>query len=246
MSIFRSIVFTAVAAGLVVGLIVTAIQHFGVVPLILRGEVYEQAAEAAAPVATADSHSAEGHDAQGHEGQGQGGHDHGTEAWEPSPGLERNAFTAAANILTAIGFSLLLGAAFALRGKAVTWREGLLWGLAGFVVFMVAPGLGLPPELPGMPASELGPRQAWWIGTVVATAAGLGLVLLKRTPWAAVLGLVLIVAPHVVGAPAMLDEATNVPESLVHQFVVTVTLTSFLFWVLLGSLSGALYRRFSA
>lgn len=241
MSIFRSIVFTAVAAGLVVGLIVTAIQHFGVVPLILRGEVYEQAAEAAAPVAMAESH--DGQTAGAHD---QEGHDHGAGAWEPSPGLERNAFTAAANILTAIGFSLLLGAAFALRGKAVTWREGLLWGLAGFVVFMVAPGLGLPPELPGMPASELGPRQVWWIGTVAATAAGLGLILLKRAPWAAILGLVLIVAPHVVGAPEMLDEPTNVPESLVHQFVVTVTLTSFLFWVLLGSLSGALYRRFSA
>ena len=45
MSTFRSIVFSSVIAGFIVGLIVTAAQQFGTVPLILRAEVYEKAAE---------------------------------------------------------------------------------------------------------------------------------------------------------------------------------------------------------
>ena len=45
MSTFRSIVFSSVIAGFIVGLIVTAVQQFGTVPLILKAEVYEKAAE---------------------------------------------------------------------------------------------------------------------------------------------------------------------------------------------------------
>ena len=40
----------------------------------------------------------------------------------------------------------------------------------GFLVFGLAPGLGLTPELPGMLAEELSKRQAWWICTALATA----------------------------------------------------------------------------
>ncbi len=46
MSTFRSIVFASVIAGFIVGLIVTVVQQFGTVPLILKAEVFEKAAEA--------------------------------------------------------------------------------------------------------------------------------------------------------------------------------------------------------
>ena len=46
MGTFRSIVFSSVIAGFVVGVIVTVIQQFGTVPLILKAEVFEKAAEA--------------------------------------------------------------------------------------------------------------------------------------------------------------------------------------------------------
>ena len=121
----------------------------------------------------------------------------------------------------------------------------MFWGLAGFAVFTVAPGLGLAPELPGMPATELGPRQIWWIGTAAATACGLGLIVFGRSVSVAVIGVVLIAAPHVIGAPPPADVATNVPESLWHDFVVAVTVTSFLFWATLGGVTGALHQRFS-
>src|SRR6195256_4810962 len=192
MSFFRSIVFSAAVAGLVVGTAVTVVQQFGTVPLILKAEVYEHAAEAAAKP-TAGTTAVHQH----------AGHDHGVAAWEPRAGLERNSFTAAANILTATGFALVLAGIYALRGRPVTWHEGLLWGLGGFIVFTVAPGLGLPPGLPGSAAASLEARQIWWVGTAAATAAGLGLLVFPRTAWAAILGLCLISSPPLIGAPTL-------------------------------------------
>ena len=240
MSVFRSIVFSAVLAGALVGAAVTVAQQLGTVPLILKGEVYERAAEEVAAKSASPAASVHEH---GEQAAGEHGHD--ASAWEPKEGFERNAYTTGANILTGIGFALLLAGIFSLRGT-VTWYEGLLWGLGGFVVFTIAPGLGLPPELPGVPAAPLLSRQLWWVATAAATAAGLGLLFFKRSPWAAVLGLCLIALPHVIGAPHLEHVHTQVPAALSHQFVAAVTLTSLLFWALLGSVTSIVYRRFSA
>ena len=233
MSLFRSIVFSAAVAGLVVGTAVTVVQQFGTVPLIQKAEIDEHAAEGRLTAGTAAVHQ-------------HAGHDHGAAAWEPRAGLERNSFTAAANILTATGFALVLAGIYALRGRPVTWHEGLLWGLGGFIVFTVAPGLGLPPGLPGSAAASLEARQIWWVATAAATAAGLGLLVFRRTAWAAILGLCLIASPHLIGAPKVPEVHADVSEALAHQFIVAVTLTSLLFWVLLGSLTSIAYGRFSA
>ena len=237
MSVFRSIVFSAVVAGFAAGAAVTVAQLFSTVPLILKSEVYERGAAEAAAKSGPSAHEHSDHQHAEHE--------HGAAVWEPKDGFQRNFFTAAANILTAVGFALLLAGIYALRGYPVTWHEGLLWGLGGFVVFTAAPGLGLPPELPGVPAAPLQLRQIWWIGTAAATASGLGLFVFKRSAWAVVLGFCLIVSPHLIGAPRLAETHTDVPEALSHQFVVAATLTSFLFWVLLGSLTSVAYRRFS-
>ncbi|MBP1298668.1 CbtA family protein [Bradyrhizobium elkanii] len=239
MSTFRSIVFSSVIAGFIVGLIVTAVQQFGTVPLILRAEVYEKTAahkhEAAAPPQAILVHD-------------HADHDHAAEAWEPRDGLERNVYTAGANILTAIGFALLLCGFLAVRsgatGEQISWHEGLMWGLAGFAVFTIAPGLGLPPELPGVPTAPLLSRQIWWVTAVLATAAGLGLIVFRRSMPAAIAGVVLIMLPHLIGAPELQHVETNVPSSLSHQFVVAVTLTSLVFWSLLGSLTSAAFAYF--
>jgi cobalt transporter subunit CbtA len=246
MSIFRSIVFSSIIAGFVVGLVVTLAQQFGTVPLILKAEVFEKAAEthqheaAAAPQAAAAGHDHAGHD--------HAAHDHGAEAWEPRDGFERNAYTAAANVLTAIGFALLLAGFFAVRsgatGEAVSWHEGLMWGLAGFAVFTIAPGLGLPPELPGVPAAPLVSRQIWWTAAVLATAAGLALIVFRRSVPAAIAGVILLVLPHLIGAPELEHIETNVPSSLSHQFVTAVTVTSLVFWGLLGAVTSAIFARF--
>lgn len=235
MNIFRSIVFSAALAGLIVGVAVTIAQQFGTVPLILQAEVYEKAAEAAEPVA-APAHEHE---------PGTAAHAHDAEAWEPSDGIERNSFTALFNIIDWIGFGLILNAVFVLFRRPADVREGLLWGLAGFTAVVLAPSLGLPPELPGIPAAELTPRQIWWLGTVAATAAGLGLIAFVRSPWAATGAVVLIALPHLIGAPQLEHVETNVPEVLSHRFTVAVTLTTLLSWALLGALTAFFYRRFA-
>jgi cobalt transporter subunit CbtA len=249
MNIFRSIVFSAVVAGFAVGAAITVIQQFGTLPLILKAEVYEKAAEhehgsesAAMPSVSANS---AGHN---HAETAHVQHEHVAEAWEPSDGVERNAFTAGANVLTAIGFALILASLFAIAGgdagQRMSWHRGLVWGLAGFVVFTIAPGLGLPPELPGVPTAPLLSRQIWWMMAALATAGGLSLIFLRQTVPAAVAGLILIILPHLIGAPELENVRTNVPTSLSHQFAITVTLTSLVFWSMLGGLTGLAFAYF--
>jgi cobalt transporter subunit CbtA len=239
MSLLRSLVFTSALVGLIVGTAVSAVQFFGTSQLILKAEVYEKAgSHHAAPAAD-------------HEHGATAAHVHADpdeeEGWEPADGFERNAFTLAANILTAIGYAFVITGLIAMRGKPVSWREGLVWGLAGFVCVMLAPMLGLPPELPGTPSAPLADRQIWWIGTVAATAGAIGLVAFVRKPWMAIIALGLIAAPHIIGAPAAPQgEHALAPEALEHQFVTAAVLTSLVFWLLLGSLSGPIMRRFEA
>jgi cobalt transporter subunit CbtA len=248
MATFRSIVFASVISGFIVGIVVTVLQQFGTVPLILKAEVFEKAAEShqiSEPHQASDAHQASPAVAAGHD---HAGHEHAAEAWEPKDGLERNAYTAAANVLTAVGFALLLAGFFSVQsgttGESVSWHQGLMWGLAGFAVFTIAPGLGLPPELPGVPAAPLLSRQIWWVFTASATAAGLGLIFFRRSVPASVAGLLLIMLPQVVGAPELEHVDTNVPSSLSHQFVVAVTLTSLVFWFMLGGLTSAIFAWF--
>ncbi len=42
-------------------------------------------------------------------------------------------------------------------------------------------------------------------------------------------------APHIVGAPQPVSFETAIPEGLHHQFVVAVTMTNLVFWVVLGA-----------
>jgi cobalt transporter subunit CbtA len=219
MNLFRNVVFIAAIAGLVAGVVLACMQAYATVPLILKAEVYEQAGGGHhhdhAPPAATDSNAisttapaAEAAPAD--------------EGWAPADGFERFAFSVLANIVTGIGFALILVAVSEFAGGIGGWRQGVFWGLAGFAVFTLAPGLGLPPELPAMPAADLTQRQIWWWATVAATAAGLGLIAFRKSLPLAILAVLLIVAPHVVGAPQPDSYETAIPEGLHHQFAVPV------------------------
>lgn len=235
MSIFRNVVFLAALSGLVAGVAMTAMQVGTTVPLILQAETYENA------------DGGHDHGAAGHSHEDAAAHDDAVEAedeaWMPADGFERTAFTVLANIVTGIGFALIMVAASEVAGGITDWRKGVFWGFAGFAVFTLAPGLGLPPELPGMPAAELLPRQIWWGGTVAATAIGLALLAFGRTPVLGAVAVALIVAPHLIGAPQPESHATDVPEGLHHQFVVAVTVTNLVFWIVLGAAAGVFRGR---
>jgi cobalt transporter subunit CbtA len=231
MTVFRNAVFLAAVAGLLAGIVMTGLQFAFTVPLILEAETYENAMPAEELAATDEADAAE--------------HQHDDEAWAPEDGFERTAYTVLANLVTGFGFALVLVCVSGFAGGVTSWRTGLLWGFAGFAVFTLAPGLGLPPELPGMPAAEVLPRQAWWVGTVIATGAGLALIVFRRNLWLALLGIALIVAPHAIGAPQPPSHETPVSDDLHHRFVVAVTVTNLVFWLVLGIAVGMLRPYFA-
>jgi cobalt transporter subunit CbtA len=233
MDYFRNIVIVAAIAGVIAGVCMTLAQSFTTVPLILKAEVFENQAEAAAPAAHEHGAAA-----------GTAAHEHEEEGWAPSDGFERTAFTVAANIVTGIGFALLLVAVSELFGGIRNWRQGVFWGLAAFFVFTLAPGLGLPPELPAMPAAALGMRQLWWVATVVSAGIALWLLFYQRSLVGVVAAFVLLLAPHIIGAPQPETHDSSIPEGLHHSFVVAVVLTTLMFFALLGGLTGYFRERF--
>ncbi|HEX2115429.1 MAG TPA: CbtA family protein [Alphaproteobacteria bacterium] len=223
----RRILLVALIAGAVAGLVATLVQGARLWPLIAAAEQFEQGGAA--------SH---------HHGDAAPAHDHD---WQPEDGAERIAFTALFNILAGFGFALLLNGALALRqtvlrGATPDIATGALWGLAGFVCFALAPALGLPPELPGMQAADLLDRQVWWAATALASAAGLALLAFARGAVWKVVGLVVLAAPHVIGAPYT-HETGSVPAELAAQFVAASLVAAAVFWIVLGALSGWLHRR---
>jgi cobalt transporter subunit CbtA len=244
MDYFRNIVIVAAIAGAIAGLGMTVVQQFATVPLILQAEVFEEQSSGAPAEAPAVAHEhADATAAQDTAAHDTAAHDHG-EGWAPSDGIERTGFTLAANVITGIGFALLLVAASELFGGLGGWHQGVFWGLAGFIAFTLAPGLGLPPELPAMPAAELASRQVWWVGTVVSAGVALGLLFHSRSLVSVVAAIVLLVAPHIIGAPQPVSHESPIPEGLHHSFVVAMAVTTLLFWVFLGGLAGFFRERF--
>jgi cobalt transporter subunit CbtA len=234
----------ALVAGVLAGLAAFGLQQARISPLIQQAEVYEAAGEPAGQQNTPHDHATHDHGAGTQQQAAPAGHDHGG-AWEPE-GAARHGLTLLADILAGVGFALLLTGAMSVaetRGHGVDLKRGLLWGAAGFAIFSAAPAMGLPPELPGMQAADLEHRQLWWIATAAATAAGLGFAFFARPIVARALGVVLIVLPHVFGAPAHEGGAGLVPPELAAQFVTASLVTSALFWLVAGGAAGWLYER---
>jgi cobalt transporter subunit CbtA len=227
--VVRETVLAAIVAGLIAALVFTVVQSIWVTPLILQGETYEEAAEASA-----------GH----HESESpNSAHHHDADAWKPQDGWQRTLFTFAANLLMGVGYSFVLVAVYLLWREPRSTLAGALYGLAGFLVFFAAPGLGLPPELPGTAAAELTSRQQWWAMTAVATAAGLFLFCSQPRWWMRVLALGIIVAPHLIPAPHPAVESSLAPAELQSRFRLATTVCNALFWLSLGMASGGAFRR---
>ncbi len=225
--VFRKVVYYSILIGIVAGLVLTAAQRLQVVQIIFAAEVYEST--------SIDAES--------------GGADNHTH-WSPETGFERTVLTAFSNVLTAIGYALiLLSVMLAVQtwspGKPnrLTWQRALGWSLAGYAIFWLAPSLGLPPEIPLQNAAELQDRQVWWVICVVCTAAGLGGLAFAPTPWRWLAPLVIAV-PYLIGAPhpegpmflGQTPESTRALEALAADFVYAAAIVNAVFWLVLGSL----------
>ena len=223
----KRIARTAGFSGLFAALLLTLLQSFWVVPLILQAETYETAT----PLAEPHEHAA-----------GTAEHHHDAEAWSPDDGWQRVLSTTGGNLVVAVGFALILAALYTLCAPGHT-ASGALWGLAGFAVFCLAPTLGLPPELPGTAAADLLQRQIWWVTTAASTAVAIALLVFGKHWALKVLGLAIVVVPHIFGAPQPLVHSSLAPEELESQFKIASQLTNLVFWLALGAISAWLFRR---
>lgn len=241
--IFRQIVFYALMVGILSGLVLTVVQTWQVVPIIHAAEEFESQAELLPPVL------ASGED-----------HSHAADEWAPDDGMERALFTLLSNVLTAMGFGLVLMAvmigSLQLPGRAEAhfgWQQGLLWGLSGYVTFWLAPAIGLPPEIPLQTAAPLEHRQIWWVVAVLMTAAGLTVLAFVKAHWRWA-GLLLAVIPHLIGAPhpegAMFAGQTPAVaaqlEELSRQFIGATAIANGALWLVLGLTAAWSVKRINA
>ncbi len=232
MELFKRIFFAAMLSGVVAGLVLAIVQQWRVVPLILEAETYEisemHAMDHETDITKAAPHK----------------HDMSGQPWEPKDGLERTFYTVLATLLASLGFALILGAVSTFSNIEITMQNGLIWGLAGFLSFSLMPAIGLPPELPGMIAAELGARQIWWVGTILATAGAIFLVVKFKNPVVYIAALILFLSPHIIGAPVPLTLESDVPAHLATSFAANALFTSLVFWLVLGWLYSFFFQKF--
>jgi cobalt transporter subunit CbtA len=238
---FRSIVMSACLAGLSAGIVLTLVQQPTVAPIILAAETYESAA-AADPVTASHAHE---HGNAGSHGHGEVAHAHEGSGWTPENGFERTFWSLVTNVSAAIGFALLLCAVYTLLPN-ITVARGLLWGLAGFVVFFANPGIGLHPEIPGTVSADLFDRQLWWSFTAICSATAIALIAWRRAGWSWGTAAALLVLPHLIGAPQPDVHGSLAPQALAQQFIWATTLVNAVFWLTLGGLSALAFRRFAS
>jgi cobalt transporter subunit CbtA len=227
------LVLAALIAGMAAGLLYGGVQHLRTTPLIVAAEAFEKAPahDHAATATTTQEATAPAHE-------------HSEAEWTPADGWQRTLSTTIASIITGAGFALVLAAVSLLTGLPITPRNGLIWGICGFLAVTVAPGAGLAPELPGMPAADLTLRQLWWAGTIVATGAGIYLVAVKRDLAWLLLAVALIALPHIIGAPQPLTHETAVPAGLAASFVANTIAANAVLWSLIGLFLGLALQKF--
>jgi cobalt transporter subunit CbtA len=232
---------SALFAGLVAGLIAALLQFSLLTSTLLEAERYESGelvhfdAQSHADAAAGDGTVAEDHDHDAHSHDG-------------SEGMARHVKTFAMNLVTTTGYALVLIALFSIAesfGRTITAAEGAIWGICGFAAVMLLPSIGLPPELPGTPAADLAARQVWWVGTVFSAGVGLALILLGRKPSLTGVGLVLLVAPHLIGAPELEHFAGTAPPEMAAKFAARSLAVGAITWLALGFSSALFWERFA-
>ncbi|MER0237251.1 CbtA family protein [Fulvimarina sp. MAC8] len=218
----KNILAGAILAGAGAGLVASILQIVFVQPVLLHAELYESGVlqhfgssstvSADQPVALFD--------------------------------LSRDGLTVAFNLLVYTGYALILTAGMALanmRGASITARQGLIWGACGFLAVQFAPGFSLAPEVPGVAVIDVQTRQLWWTLTVFAAAIAFWLVAFGRS-WAGWgTAVVLLLLPHVIGAPEPEFFAGPAPTELGALFVSRAYGVGLASWVALGGFAGYLF-----
>ncbi|NNE53914.1 MAG: cobalt transporter [Sulfitobacter sp.] len=217
------ILITALFAGASAGLMAGLLQLLFVQPVLLHAELYESGQMT-------------------HFGAGAVG------ARLPLPAFDavRDVLSVIFTMLTYTGYALLMVALMSIaeeRGAPIDARWGLLWGVAGFVAFHLAPGFSLAPEVPGAAAAEVTARQIWWFATVGAACVSLWLIAFGGRVLLWALAVVLLLLPHLIGAPEPTRFAGPVPPEIAALFAARAFGVGLAAWVILGAFAGLFWQR---
>ncbi|WP_299876734.1 CbtA family protein [uncultured Sulfitobacter sp.] len=214
---------SALFAGACAGVIAALLQYVFVQPVLLHAELYEGGELVhfgAEPVS----------------------------AHPELPGFDavRDGLSIVFTMLIYTGYALMMVAAMGLaeeRGAQINARTGIVWGVAGFVAFHLAPGFTLAPEVPGVAAADVGARQIWWFATVGTAAVAMWLVAFGQNWMAWGIAAILLAAPHVIGAPEPDTFTGPVPTEIAALYAARALGVGLAAWVLLGMFAGYFWQR---
>ena len=222
----KQILTSAVFAGVAAGVLAAILQLLLVVPLIMEAELFESGQRV---------HFA---------ADGSPQSDRGAPSIFEEPLRHIYTIGFSAVTFTAYAFFLVAGFALATRaGHSITARSGIMWGLCGALIVVIAPAVGMPPELPGAIGAEVGPRQIWYLACVACTAIGIVAIAFGNSNIAALIGAALILAPHVIGAPHLDTYFGVAPAELASEFVARVLGVAAVSWALLGLIAAIIWTQ---
>lgn len=223
---FQKILTSALFAGFCAGLLAALLQFMFVQPVLLHAELYEGGDLVHFGAEAVSAHPE-----------------------LPGIDLMRDGLSVLFTALIYVAYAMVLIGAMAMSpggGAEITARTGIIWGIAGFVAFHFAPAASLPPEVPGVAAADVAMRQIWWCGTVAATGIGLWLIAFGTSVVAWIAAIVLLLAPHVIGAPHPHEFAGTVPPEIAALFASRALGVGLAAWALLGAFAGYFWQKENA
>ena len=222
---FKNIFVSAVVCGAIAGVLATVMQMLLVTPLLMEAELFETG-QSMHFITDGSPESPIKH----------------VDIWEDP---YRHLMTLCFNLVTFTGFGFILIAAMALfqkRGFSLSKAEGIVAGVSGFIVFQLAPSVGLPPELPGTISVAVGLKQAWWIITILSTTVGILLLFLGKYKVVSGAGIIFIIIPHLIGHPKLETYFGVAPPELAAEFASRALAVSLVTWIILGFISSQFWK----
>ena len=210
---FARILVCALLSGAGAGLVAGILQWYFIQPILLHAELYETGLTAHFTTQI------------------------GSSAIPPARHLDltRDSLSLILSMIINFGYALvLIPLMVTLSNAKPTAVQGILWGLAGYMVVLLAPAFGLAPELPGVAAADVGQRQLWWFGTVAISATSIAMMIFGKNQIIQYLAGALLILPHLFGAPHPDTFIGSAPPELAALFVSRVLGVGLISWLALG------------
>jgi cobalt transporter subunit CbtA len=219
----KNSILNGVISGLISGIILGILTLTVVTPIILKAEVFEHS------ITVIENNK---------------GHEHGDD--KEMPFYKRLLLTMVGTTTIGAAYGMVLSIIyFYFRNKGI--KKGLVLGLFGFILINLLPGIGLPPNPPGIEAvASVEARQMWWMGLIVTEAIGIGaffgmrMVLEKMyksiaAPAAFLFFIIIVSIPFLTNIPSGIKYSL-VPQELITIFRIASFTVGLAFWLSLGFL----------